>query len=177
MSNPFLKLSYQIVLVLMLFFLSRPVFASALSDMDTSVRSIVSGIISYSRWPQAIQQPTLCIFGSSRYRNALSQKSDSLVSYRPVVIYSNQDVQTAGCDAVYFGHESPEQQVELQNTPHAKPLLFIAEQNAECRIGSAFCLIFNTDKVTFSVNLDALSRSGIRVNPDVLMLARNRKHG
>jgi hypothetical protein len=31
-------------------------------------------------------------------------------------------------------------------------------------------------RVRFAVNLDALSRSGVRVNPDVLMLARNPKH-
>ncbi|MDI5536239.1 YfiR/HmsC family protein, partial [Salmonella enterica subsp. enterica serovar Montevideo] len=39
-------------------------------------------------------------------------------------------------------------------------LLLIAEQNTECIIGSAFCLIINNDEVKFSVNLDSLSHSG-----------------
>ncbi|HFD6702485.1 TPA: YfiR family protein, partial [Salmonella enterica] len=43
-------------------------------------------------------------------------------------------------------------------------------------IGSAFCLIINNDEVKFSVNLDSLAHSGVRVNPEVLMLARNQKH-
>ncbi|HII3200232.1 TPA: YfiR family protein, partial [Enterobacter kobei] len=55
--------------------------------------------------------------------------------------------------------------------------LLISEQNPECVIGSAFCLIIERGQVRFSVNLDALSRSGVRVNPDVLMLARNKQHG
>ncbi|HDH7792926.1 TPA: YfiR family protein, partial [Shigella flexneri] len=53
----------------------------------------------------------------------------------------------------------------------------IAEQNTECIIGSAFCLIIHNNDVRFAVNLDALSRSGVKVNPDVLMLARKKNDG
>ncbi|PWC19251.1 DUF4154 domain-containing protein [Brenneria nigrifluens DSM 30175 = ATCC 13028] len=47
----------------------------------------------------------------------------------------------------------------------------IAEQNLESIYGSAFCLIFSNKKECFSVNLDSLTRTGIRVNPEVLILA------
>ncbi|RIG16825.1 YfiR family protein, partial [Shigella dysenteriae] len=47
----------------------------------------------------------------------------------------------------------------------------------ECIIGSAFCLIIHNNDVRFAVNLDALSRSGVKVNPDVLMLARKKNDG
>lgn len=57
-----------------------------------------------------------------------------------------------------------------------KALLLIAEQNTECIIGSVFCLIINNNEVNFSVNPDSLSHSGVRVNPEVLMLAQNQKH-
>lgn len=77
----------------------------------------------------------------------------------------------------YFGKESPTYQVELKNKYPTKALLLIAEQNPECVIGSAFCLIIKDEDVRFSVNMDSLSRSGVRVSPDVLMLARNNKHG
>ncbi|MEB4674168.1 YfiR family protein [Enterobacteriaceae bacterium G50] len=176
MSNPFLKLSYPLVLVLIFFTLSRPLLAAVLTDRDKSVRSMVSGIISYTRWPQPEQPPTLCIFSTARYRDALRAAEGPPVTYHPVLVHSRRDVLNAGCAAIYFGSESPEQQVELENMLNAKPTLFISEQNAECRIGSSFCLLFNTDKVTFAVNLDSLSRSGVRVNPDVLMLARNKNH-
>ena len=176
MSNPFLKLSSPFLAMLIFFSVSLPLSATGLTDSDKSVRSMVSGIISYTRWPQPIQQPTLCIFSSARYRDALSVEADFPVAYRPVTVHSRQDVWNAKCHAIYFGQESPEQQVELQNMLNMRPTLLISEQNAECRIGSSFCLLFNTDKVTFAVNLDSLSRSGVRVNPDVLMLARNKNH-
>lgn len=76
----------------------------------------------------------------------------------------------------YFGNESPAYQVELTRHYPVNALLLIAEQNTECIMGSAFCLIINNDEVKFSVNLDSLSHSGVRVNPEVLMLARNQKH-
>lgn len=176
MSNPFVKFSCQLTLVMIFLSLSRPLFAAALSEMDKSVRSIVSGVISYSRWPQAISQPTLCIFHSSRYINALSYQDGTRLSYHAIIVHSLQDASNAQCDSVYFGQETPEQQVTLINMSRARPMLLISEQNAECRIGSAFCLLFNTDKVTFSVNLDSLARSGVRVNPDVLMLARKKTY-
>ncbi|CDG20901.1 exported protein of unknown function [Xenorhabdus poinarii G6] len=53
-----------------------------------------------------------------------------------------------------------------------KPLLTIAENNSHCEIGSAFCLNINRTQATFSLNLDVLTRSGVRVHPNVLQLAR-----
>ncbi|HCK0216884.1 TPA: YfiR family protein, partial [Citrobacter freundii] len=97
--------------------------------------------------------------------------------YLPVIIRTEQEILVSQCDGFYFGKESPTYQVELKNKYPTKALLLIAEQNPECVIGSAFCLIIKDEDVRFSVNMDSLSRSGVRVSPDVLMLARNNKHG
>ncbi|SRH26414.1 Uncharacterised protein [Shigella sonnei] len=85
--------------------------------------------------------------------------------------------QISGCNGFYFGNESPTFQMELTEQYPSKALLLIAEQNTECIIGSAFCLIIHNNDVRFAVNLDALSRSGVKVNPDVLMLARKKNDG
>ncbi|RAU30606.1 YfiR family protein [Enterobacter sp. RIT418] len=167
----------RLILVLILLLITGQTAAGALTETDKSVRSIVSGIVSYTRWPVLSGQPTLCISASSRYVSALSrQDPQSSLPYRPVVIRNNQDALSAQCNALYFGTESPASQVELINQFQGRALLLISERNPECLIGSAFCLIIEDSRVRFSVNLDALSRSGVRVNPDVLMLARNTKH-
>jgi hypothetical protein len=147
------------------------------TETDKSVRSIVSGIVSYTRWPALSGQPKLCIYATSRYAQALSREDGhSELPYTPVIVRNDQEALAATCDAIYFGTESPAQQLELISQYQGRALLLISEQNPECVIGSAFCLIIEDDRVRFSVNLDALSRSGVRVNPDVLMLARNSKH-
>ena len=43
-------------------------------DADKSVRSIVSGIVSYTRWPSLSGQPKLCVYASSHYTQALSSE-------------------------------------------------------------------------------------------------------
>lgn len=166
----------RFTLLLGLFFTIGQVAAGTLSEKDKSVRSIVSGIVSYTHWPSLAGQPKLCIFASSRFTQALKEEPSVSLPYFPVVVHNDQEALYAPCDAIYFGNESPAYQVELIRKFHSRPLLLIAEQNPECLIGSAFCLIISDDRVRFSVNLDALSRSGVRVNPDVLMLARNTKH-
>lgn len=164
-------------LALMLFILVNPARAGSLTETDKSVRSIVSGIVSYTRWPALSGQPKLCIYASSRYRQALSSEDvNNPLPYSPVIVHSDREALTARCDALYFGNESPAKQQEIINHYQGQALLLMSEQNPECVIGSAFCLIIEHNKVRFSVNLDALTRSGVRVNPDVLMLARNKKH-
>ncbi|NTZ48031.1 YfiR family protein [Lelliottia aquatilis] len=166
----------HVLLVLMLLIVGGQTHAETVTETDKSVRAIVSGIVSYTRWPALSGQPKLCIFSSSRYAQALSESTSVSLPYTPQIVHTESEALNATCDAVYFGNESPANQLELFRNYQGRALLLIAEQNAECVIGSAFCLIINEETVRFSVNLDALSRSGVRVNPDVLMLARNKKH-
>lgn len=58
--------------------------------------------------------------------------------------------------------------MELTEQYPSKALLLIAEQNTECIIGSAFCLIIHNNDVRFAVNTDALSRSECKGQPGCL---------
>lgn len=114
---------------------------------------------------------------SSRFSTALQENAATSLPYLPVIIHTQQEAMISGCNGFYFGNESPTFQMELTEQYPSKALLLIAEQNTECIIGSAFCLIIHNNDVRFAVNLDALSRSGVKVNPDVLMLARKKMMG
>lgn len=144
----------------------------------TRVRTIVSGIVSYTRWPQLQGPPKLCIFSSSPYTATLMHENSNpgTIPYHPFVVNSAHEALISECDGIYFGKESPQQQLQLIEQYQPRPLLLIAEQNVQCTIGSAFCLNINSAQVSFSVNLDSLTRSGVRVNPDVLLLARPRNN-
>lgn len=172
-----MSFSYRLILLLALLMTGLPLFAQSMTEEAKSVRSMVAGIVSYTRWPALSGPPKLCILSSSRFSSVLQDTSSAALPYLPVIVHTDQEVLVAQCDGFYFGKESPTYQVELKNKYPSKALLLIAEQNTECVIGSAFCLIINDKDVRFSVNMDALSRSGVRVSPDVLMLARNNKHG
>lgn len=142
------------------------------------VRSIVSGIVSYTTWPSLTGLPRLCIFRSSHYATILNTVGEGAsLPYIPVMVSNDSEALNAQCDGIYFGVESPAFQDALASHYQPHPLLLIAEQNPECQSGSAFCLLIQQARVGFRVNLDVLNRSGIRVNPDVLMLARKNKDG
>lgn len=175
MSTRWRRVLCPLSLALIYLTIVKPVFAAP-AGQDNAVHDIVSGIVSYTRWPAPHGKPTLCIFASSAYVSALSHGAPDAHSYMPVTVQNEQQALAAKCDVLYFGSETPEQQQQIMNGFQSRPMLTIGEQNAECIIGSAFCLQMNSQRVSFSVNLDALSRSGVRVNPDVLMLARNKKH-
>lgn len=175
--NSFLTSLSRLILLLMLPLMLAPATAASFTETDKSVRSIVSGIVSYTRWPSLSGPPKLCILSSARYALALSTAGgQDRLPYTPTLVHNAQDALAARCDGIYFGIESPDWQLELITQYHNRALLLISEHNPECTIGSAFCLIIDNEQVRFSVNLDALARSGVRVNPDVLMLARNKKH-
>lgn len=148
---------------------------SSATNNDEAVQRIVSGIISYTRWPALTAPPRICIFSSSRLAKLVGDNITPL-SFTPVIVESSENALASECDGIYFGSESPEEQVQLIAAYQPRPLLLIAEQNTQCLTGSSFCLNINANPVKFAVNLDSLSRSGVRVNPDVLMLARNNKN-
>ena len=142
---------------------------------DEAVQRIVSGIISYTRWPKLNAAPRICIFRSARMAHIIASNITP-ISFTPVIVENSEEALIANCDGIYFGIEAPEQQVKLIEAYQPRALLLIAEQNTECLIGSSFCLNIDVTPVKFAVNLDSLSRSGVRVNPEVLMLARNSRH-
>lgn len=89
-------------LALMLFILVAPATAGSFTETDKSVRSIVSGIVSYTRWPALSGQPKLCIYASSHYRQALSSEDEhNPLPYSPVIVHSDREALTARCDALF----------------------------------------------------------------------------
>ena len=59
MRNAILIALLRLPLALILFILVTPATAGSFTETDKSVRSIVSGIVSYTRWPALSGQPKL----------------------------------------------------------------------------------------------------------------------
>ncbi len=118
--------------------------------------------MTYTRWPSLTGAPKLCILPHHASPIAAHEDPDAL-PYQPVIVRNREEALKTTCDGFYFGSESPTEQSELTRRYGPRPLLLIAEQNTDCSIGSAFCLIINDDRVRFSVNLDVLTHSGVRL--------------
>jgi len=107
--------SYRLILLLALLLTGLPLYAQSVTEEAKSVRAMVSGIVSYTRWPALSGPPKLCIFSSSRFSSVLEDTSTGALPYLPVIIRTEQEILVSQCDGFYFGKESPTYQVELKN--------------------------------------------------------------
>ena len=61
------------------------------SEPSENVRTIVSGIVTYTRWPQLSGPPKLCIFSTSRYIHSLAEEAPELLPYKPVIVRNTEE--------------------------------------------------------------------------------------
>jgi hypothetical protein len=140
------------------------------SDM---VRQTVLDILSYTRWPSEPATLRLCVAAPTAYAASLLTIRQQ-ANGRPVDVHRyelDDEALFRRCDVIYLGVLTPEQRLALFERLHGHAILSISEQSRECIADAVFCLQAG-ERVRFRVNLDALARSGVRVHPAVLKLAR-----
>jgi hypothetical protein len=168
-----------------LFVLANAIAAPSLSaetgadGRAQAVGQVVMGILSYARWPQQPDAIRLCVVGDPAYANELLDGTARLagLSVRTVRAgHTAADIARLArdCDAVYLGGlDDAGRQGVLQHIV-GRPVVSIVEDDRECAVGAMFCLDVQPERVGFQVNLDSVTRSGVRINPNVLQLSRRR---
>jgi len=146
---------------------------SSISPRDAAVRQVVLGIISFTRWPSQPARVHLCVAGRPDYAPGLvdTQQAGSTPVDVQRVRFDDSALGTA-CEVVYLGRLSDDERQRVSAAVAGRPVLTIAEHDPSCTTGSMFCLNVDGERVTFDINLDAVARSGVRVHPNVLNLAR-----
>ncbi|MGC7419899.1 YfiR family protein [Pandoraea pneumonica] len=141
---------------------------------EANVRQVVLGIISFTRWPATPPKVRLCVSGNTDYaRDLLTGPLPSAgVPVEAQRIAVGDPSVATSCDALYLGAVSDTERRQLLSHIAGHPMLTISERNDSCTLGAMFCLNVDADRVTFDINLDTVARSGVRVHPNVLKLAR-----
>jgi hypothetical protein len=136
------------------------------------VARVVQGIISYTYWPSQPHILQFCIVGATRYRPQLLSDLRGTPGrpLQPRLIQRAYAPLMRGCDILYFSADTPATRQALQGIDRAA--LTISERDPACRGGAMFCLRIGAGALSFDLNLDAVTRSGLRVDPKVLMLGR-----
>ncbi|WP_198952771.1 MULTISPECIES: YfiR family protein [unclassified Achromobacter] len=148
--------------------------AAAETRTVAQVVQVVTGILGYARWPTppSPEPPLLCVTGSTPYAAALLAGGEAMSTVRARRV-APDDVLVQMCDALYVGDlPAPVSKRMLQNVT-GRPVVTILEHDADCG-GGMFCLNAQGAQVGFLINLDIIARSGVRIHPSVLQLARRR---
>jgi hypothetical protein len=147
-----------------------------MAQLAASVDEVVLGILSYVRWPQEPPTLNLCVVGPTEYADnllrGLVQANGRRVDAQRRAV---GDAQLGGeCNAVYLGVLGDAERQQVFQALSGHPVLSISERDASCSVGSMFCLDIRKPHISFAVNLDSVARSGVRVHPSVLKLAKRR---
>lgn len=140
---------------------------------DTAVRQVVLGIISFTRWPTTPVRLHLCVTGRPDHARGLTdtlQAGSTLLDVQRVRF--DDPALGIACDIVYLGNLGAEERARVGAAVAGHPVLTISENDPSCTAGGMFCLNVDGERVSFDINLDAVARSGVRVHPNVLNLAR-----
>lgn len=131
----------------------------------------IASIVEYSRWPSEHQIVRLCVAGSSDHAGRFDNQALSGGRQLRTVELAPGSVGLERCDVAYLGRLSAAEQRGIVAELQGKPVLTIAENDPACRTGSMICLLFEADEMSFRINLDAISRSQVRIDPRVLRMA------
>jgi len=153
---------------------AAPNAPAAIEAARSPVATIVAGIVSYTRWPAEMRSVRLCTLGQGRGVDELLGGADLGSAQQSVPVRAASDAAGAleECDAVYVGSLGSAATRRLLQSSVGRPLLMIGEGPEFCTDGGMFCLQPGSPAVGFGVNLDAVARSGLKVNPRVLHIAR-----
>jgi hypothetical protein len=152
---------------------AAPASSANAEERADEVARIVAGIISFTHWPSDNRVVRLCVVIPAIYADRLIQLAAnadrSVIAKRYVV--SDARLET-DCDVVYIETVDETASQELFRRLIGRPVVSIGDGSEACAQGSLFCLKRLSGAITFAANLDAISRSGLRINPNVLLLAR-----
>ncbi|MEE2002407.1 YfiR family protein [Alkalimonas sp. MEB108] len=148
-----------------------------LAPISEQIAFLVLGIIRYSRWPEAPEQVDVCILGDVQYADILMEATH-YIGEVPVVsqVVTLEQALTdhKSCHVYYLGQTSSQVYQQLYQAVGTSAVITMEEENEYCSIGGMFCFNVENSKASFKINLDAISRSKVRIHPSVLRLGQYR---
>jgi hypothetical protein len=139
----------------------------------TATATIVSGVLSYTSWPENNQPVTLCIAGRSPLTSRVTPRN--LLNGRRMLVQRLESAGSAygGCDAIFVGNVPLAEQRRIVRVATNAAVVTLDENSDGCVDGIMFCLRPAANGgMTFDLDIDAVSRSRVRVDPRVLSLGR-----
>lgn len=150
-----------------------------LAQSHLGLAAVIHGIVGYTAWPQPSDSLRLCISRSAVDAAEIARQLPVAVKGRTLTL-TLVDLDTrlpGGCDILYLDGWSLEAVRSSLRAVADQPVLTLGRGADFCSDGGMFCLDPLRDTTRFEVNLDAVARSGLRVHPQVLRLARPAPRG
>ncbi len=138
---------------------------------SAAAADIVTGILSYTRWPADEGPVRLCLAGQSATIPRIVDRA--LLSGRWLVVsrHAAGALPDGGCDAIFMAGLPMREQERVARAAQGSAVVTMTDADPQCDSGVMACLRLVPGGMIFDLNLDAVSRSAVRIDPRVLMLA------
>lgn len=150
---------------------SQTIVENSAEGITNGVNRIIGGIISYARWPASSPAAPhgLCLVGAPRLTDRIGPV---LPGGRTVAVRRATAAGATGgdCDIIFLGRMPVADRQRLIAWVRGRPVLTITDDDPDCSFGAMFCLSGGPRKISFSVNLDAIGRGPLRIDPRVLKI-------
>lgn len=145
-----------------------------LVQSQLGLHQVLHGIISYTTWPAGQERLLLCVTRGALDGPDIARQMPALRGGRQLAVslVDADEALPADCDAAYLDGWSAQALRATLRSVASRPVLTMGRGADFCSDGGMFCLERDNGSVRFEVNLDAVARSGLRVHPQVLRLAR-----
>jgi hypothetical protein len=151
---------------------SQTVVEVGSGGMTRAVNRMIGGIASYARWPDgsAATARVMCVVGSPRLTDRLAPDVPGTGSVVVRRLDSDIVATRTDCDILFLGRMPVADRRQLIAWVRGRPVLTITDDDAACIYGAMFCLNNKAASLSFSVNLDAIGRGPLRIDPRVLRI-------
>ncbi len=158
--------------------------AAQAEPVTDELSGIVAGIVHYTRWPDAPATLRLCIdarselasgAGARRLTDAITLLGPRLFTIDARRLDTASAASVLDCHALYVDAASAAAWQPMLKELISRPVLTIGRGEDFCSWGGQFCLERSStapESMRIRANLDSISRSGLRVNPQLLRLTQ-----
>lgn len=157
------------------FFVPAAQGADAAGAQPSRLAMLFWGIVGYTHWPEEKKSLRVCLSEDDSHSALIRQSGREVKSKYSIVMRSAPENVSASCDILYVSGASAAGR--LPRSLIGTQVLMIGNGSEFCSMGGMFCLLSGGGKNidSFAVNLDAISRSPLRVNPQVLRLSKRNR--
>ncbi|WP_293700200.1 MULTISPECIES: YfiR family protein [unclassified Sphingopyxis] len=154
---------------------SQTIVEDSDDGMARAVNRMVGGIVSYARWPNgpADSARVMCVVGTPRLTNRMAPDVPGAGSVLVRRLSAAAVMGRSECDILFLGRMAVADRRQLIAWVRGRPILTITDDDAACMYGAMFCLSSRAASLSFSVNLDAIGRGPLRIDPRVLSIGRS----
>lgn len=151
---------------------SQSVVEDGSGGMTRAVNRMIGGIVSYARWPNGAGSSArvMCLVGAPRLTDRIAPTLPGPGSITVRRVSAAVAVSRTDCDMLFLGRMPVADRRQLIAWVRGRPILTITDDDAACIYGAMFCLNNKAASLSFSVNIDAIGRGPLRIDPRVLRI-------